>query len=129
MGGVGGVEGDGPGDRDLGGPPGMDVGRGEEADPRVAVLRVVPLEEGGAEGPGVLERAEAGGKGRPVLEGLEPRGGQKTRFDHAATPSYSWMSPPSRARRRTSRGSTGIGCPSVARGEARPRAWCGRPRL
>src|SRR5664280_1215998 len=71
MGGVGGVEGDGPGDRDLGGPPGMDVGRGEEADPRMAVRRVVPGEEGGAEGPGVLERAEAAGKGRPVLEGLE----------------------------------------------------------
>jgi len=50
------------------------------------------------------------------------RGGQKPRFDHAAAPWYSWMSPPSRSRRRMWRGSTGIGSPAVARGDARPRA-------
>jgi len=71
MGEVGGVEGDDPGRGDLRRPPGMDVGRGEQPDPGVAVLRVVPGEERGAEGPGVLERAEASGKGRPVLERLE----------------------------------------------------------
>ncbi len=35
------------------------------------------------------------------------RGGRNLRFDHAASPWYSWMSPPSRSRRRTSRGLTG----------------------
>ena len=33
-----------------------------------------------------------------IDRGDGPRGGQKPRFDHAATPSYSWMSPPSRER-------------------------------
>jgi len=58
-----------------------------------------------------------------------PRGGQKPRFDHAAAPWYSWTSPPSRSRRRTSRGSTGIGSPAATSGGARPRARCGRCRL
>jgi hypothetical protein len=49
----------------------MDVGRGEQADPAVAVRRVVPGEERVAERPGVLERAEALREGRPVLEGPE----------------------------------------------------------
>ena len=37
----------------------------------MAVDGVVPGKEGGAEGPGILERAEAVREGRPVLEGLE----------------------------------------------------------
>ena len=44
------------------------------------------------------------------------RGGQKPRFDHAAAPRYSWMSPPSMSRRRTSRGLAGIGSPAAASG-------------
>jgi len=61
------------------------------------------------------------------------RGGRKPGFDHAASPWYSWMSPPSRSRRRTSPGLTGpvigteIGPP--ASGEVRPRARWGRCRL
>jgi adenosine/AMP kinase len=57
------------------------------------------------------------------------RGGQKPRFGHAASPWYSWIRPPSRSFRRTSRGLTVIGTSSFARGVARPRARCGRPRL
>ena len=59
---------------------------------------------------------------------LDNAWGRKPRFDHAAAPWYSWRSPPRRARRRTSRGSTAIGCPA-ATGEARARARCGRCRL
>jgi hypothetical protein len=57
------------------------------------------------------------------------RGDHKPRFDHAAAPLFSWMSPPSRSRRRTLRGLARIGSPAAARGEARPRARWGRPRL
>ena len=57
------------------------------------------------------------------------RGDQKPQFDHAAAPSYSWMSPPSRSRRRTSHGLAAIGSPAATSGEARPRARCGRCRL
>jgi len=57
------------------------------------------------------------------------RRGQKPRFDHAAAPWYSWIRPPSRSRRRTSRGSIGIGSPAAASGGARPTARCGRPWL
>jgi hypothetical protein len=58
-----------------------------------------------------------------------PRGGRKPGFDHAAAPWYSWMSPPSRSRRRISRGLTGTGTKVSASGEARPRARWGRCRL
>jgi len=58
-----------------------------------------------------------------------PRGGRKPRFDQAARPWYSWMSPPSRSRRRTSRGLTGIGSRAPGSGEARARIRWGRPRL
>ncbi|HEY8869972.1 MAG TPA: hypothetical protein VIM30_11370 [Candidatus Limnocylindrales bacterium] len=57
------------------------------------------------------------------------RGDRKPGFDHAAAPWYSWISPPSRSRRRTSRGLTAIGSHASARGGARPRARWGRPRL
>jgi hypothetical protein len=57
------------------------------------------------------------------------RGDRKPGFDHAARPWYSWMSPPSRSRRRTSRGLTWIGSAAAASGGVRPRARWGRPRL
>ena len=41
------------------------------ADARMAVVVVVVVEEGPAEGPGVLQRAEALGEARAVLEGPE----------------------------------------------------------
>ena len=44
---------------------------GHQGDPRVTVLGVVPGEERAAEGPGVLDGAEAVGKVGLVLEGLE----------------------------------------------------------
>jgi hypothetical protein len=66
---------------------------------------------------------------RPGPWGKGPRGDRKPGFDHAAAPWYSWISPPSRSRRRTSRGLTGIGSDASARGWARPRARWGRPRL
>ena len=44
------------------------------------------------------------------------RGDRKPGFDHAAAPWYSWMSPPRRSRRRTSRGPTGIRSRASARG-------------
>jgi hypothetical protein len=69
MGEIGGVEGESPGNRDLGGPPGMDAGRGETADPRVAVPRVVPGGEGGSEGPGLIDRAEARRRQRQLHHG------------------------------------------------------------
>ena len=47
----------------------MNVGRREKPDPAVAMLRVVPGEEPGEEGPGILERAEAVRERGPVLEG------------------------------------------------------------
>jgi len=66
----------------------------------------------------------------PTENELPPgRGGQKPRFGHAARPQYSWIRPPSRSFRRTSRGLTVIGTSFFARGVARPRARCGRPRL
>ena len=46
-------------------------GRGHEADPRVAVLMVVPGEELAAEGARFLDGGEAGGEGGPVLERFE----------------------------------------------------------
>ncbi len=60
---------------------------------------------------------------------IAARGDRKPGFDHAARPWYSWMSPPSRSRRRTSRGLTWIGSAAAASGGVRPRARWGRPRL
>jgi hypothetical protein len=60
---------------------------------------------------------------------MAPRGGRKSRFDHAASPWYSWIRPPSRSVRRTSRGLTAIGASSFASGVARARARWGRPLL
>jgi hypothetical protein len=47
----------------------MDAGRGETADPRVAVPRVVPGGEGGSEGPGLIDRAEARRRQRQLHHG------------------------------------------------------------
>jgi hypothetical protein len=41
-----------------------------------------------------------------AASGMPPRGGQKPRFDQAASPRYSWIRPPSRSCRRTFRGLT-----------------------
>jgi hypothetical protein len=71
VGGVGGVQHRASREGDLLGAAVVDVGRGEQADPRVAMLDVVPAEEALAEGAGVLERAEPVREGRVVLEGLE----------------------------------------------------------
>src|SRR4029450_552281 len=49
----------------------VDVGGGQQRDPAVAVLEVVPAEEALAERSGVLDGAEPVGEGRVVLEGLE----------------------------------------------------------
>ena len=68
---VGGVEGLGPLGPDLGGRAVVDGGGRVVADARVPVLVVVIGEERFAEGPGVLDAAEAFGEGRAVLEGLE----------------------------------------------------------
>ena len=57
------------------------------------------------------------------------RGDRKPGFDHAAAPWYSWMSPPSRSRRRTPRGPTDSVSLGSARGGASPRARWGRCRL
>ena len=43
----------------------------QEADAGVVVSLVVPVEEVYGEGPGVLDGAEAGGKGWPVFHGAE----------------------------------------------------------
>jgi len=67
--------------------------------------------------------------GRMKSMRLAARGDRKPGFDHAAAPWYSWISPPSRSRRRTSRGLTSIGSHASARGGARPSARWGRPRL
>src|SRR5664280_64713 len=65
----------------------------------------------------------------PFSWGWSPVGIGNRDSNHAARPWYSWMRPPSRSRRRTSRGLTWIAPPAAAIGEARPRARCGRPRL
>ena len=49
----------------------VDVGRGVQAEPGMAVLVVVPAEEGLAVQPGGLDRAELAGEIGPVLESLE----------------------------------------------------------
>ena len=53
------------------GPAVVDVGGCVEADPRMAVVGVVPAEETPAEGVGVLEAAEAARELWTVLEGAE----------------------------------------------------------
>ena len=52
---------------------GVDIGRGEEGDPRVAVFVVVPGEEDLAMATGVLDGAAAVREVRSVLQGLEVR--------------------------------------------------------
>jgi hypothetical protein len=42
------------------------IGRGQQRDPAVVVLVVIPAEEALAEGAGVVDRAEAVGEGRVV---------------------------------------------------------------
>jgi hypothetical protein len=81
-----------------------------------------------------LRRRAGGIKARPCLPlvgevwafAVGPRGNRKPGFDHAARPYYSWTSPPSWPRRRTSRGLTGIGTRASASGGARLRARWGR---
>ena len=70
---VGGIEGLGPLGPDLGGRAVVDRRRRVVADARVPVFVVVIREERLAEGPGVLDAAEAFGERRAVLEGLEIR--------------------------------------------------------
>jgi hypothetical protein len=71
MGGVGAVQYHGTGSGDLPGAAGVDVGGGEQRDPAVVVLVVVPAEKALAEAAGILDGAEPVGEGRVVLEGLE----------------------------------------------------------
>jgi len=76
--------------------------------------------------------APVGGRPADLVERVfaaAARGDRKLGCDHAAAPWYSWIRPPSRSRRRTSRGLTAIGSRASARGGARPRARWGRPRL
>jgi hypothetical protein len=62
VGGEGSVQDGGSGAGDLLGAAVVDVGGGEQRDPAVAVLGVVPAEEAPAEGAGVGDRAEPVGK-------------------------------------------------------------------
>jgi hypothetical protein len=68
---IGGSQHHGAGAGDLLGAAVVHVGGGEQRDPAVVVLEVVPAEEALAERAGVLDRAEPVGKGRVVLERLE----------------------------------------------------------
>jgi hypothetical protein len=61
----------------------VDVSRPLEADTAVVVLVVVPGEEVDAVGAGILDAAEALGKIRAVLEGLEPGLGKRVVVGHA----------------------------------------------
>jgi len=85
VGGVGGVEGGGPLPADLLGGAVVHRGRGVQADPGVAVHVVVVLEERRAERSGVLDRAEAAGEVRAVLERLELRLGVGVVVRHVRT--------------------------------------------
>ena len=73
VGGVRGVEGLGPLGPDLGGGAVVHRCWRMQSDAGVAMNMVVVLEEVGAEGPGVLDGAEAAWERRAVLEGLEVR--------------------------------------------------------
>jgi hypothetical protein len=75
VGSVGGVEGGGALGADLGGGAVVDRRRGVQADAGVAVVMVVIVEEGVAEGAGVFDAAEVGWEGGAVLEGLVDRFG------------------------------------------------------
>ncbi len=66
MGGEGSIQDGGAGAGDLLGAAVVDVGGGEQRDPAVAVLQVVPAEEALAEGAGVGDGAEPVGEGRVV---------------------------------------------------------------
>lgn len=68
---VGGVEHPLAGRLGLLGATEVDGREGHQGDPGVAVLVVVPAEEGAAEGARVLDRLEPGGEAGPVLEGVE----------------------------------------------------------
>ena len=57
----------------LRGSPVVDVVRGEVCDAAVAMLGVIPREEGSAESLGGVLSGEAGGEARVVLQGLEKR--------------------------------------------------------
>ena len=70
-GGVGALQDRGAGAGDLLGGAVADVGGGEQRDPAVMVLEVVPAEKPLAEAAGVLDAAEPVREGRVVLEGLE----------------------------------------------------------
>jgi hypothetical protein len=71
VGGVGGVQHRASREGDLRRPAVVDIGRGQQPDPAVTVLEVVPAEEPLAERSGVLDRAEPVREGRVVFEGLE----------------------------------------------------------
>jgi hypothetical protein len=71
VGGVGVVEHDLAGSKDLLGAAEVHIGRGEQGDPAMVVLVVVPAERALVEAAGVLDRAEPVGEGGVVLEGLE----------------------------------------------------------
>src|ERR1035437_1838580 len=104
--------------------------RPEELGPRWARAPRCRTEPGGPEQGADRRRSNPDPElAELALDPHAPRGDRKPGFDHAAAPWYSWMSPPSRSRRRTSRGLTGIGSDASARGWARPRARWGRPRL
>jgi hypothetical protein len=59
-----------PGGLDICGPPVLDIGRGMQAEPAVAVLVVVPAEEVLAVRPGSFDGDEAAGEAGPVFQGL-----------------------------------------------------------
>jgi hypothetical protein len=82
VGGVGGGEGGGSFAADGGGVPVVEVGRGVQADPGVAVVVVVPGQERLAVRPGGLEGAEPGGEPGPVFQGLELRLGVRVVIAH-----------------------------------------------
>jgi len=67
----GGVQGSGAGLQDGRGAAIVDIFRGDEGDAAVAMLGVVPGEEPSTVCSGVLDRAEAFGEVRAILQGLE----------------------------------------------------------
>ena len=71
MGLKGGIHGDRTGFQDLHCPFVVDILRRHKGNAAVAVLGVVPAEERAAEGPGVLQGAEAQRKLRAILQGFE----------------------------------------------------------
>jgi len=55
----------------------MHLVRGHQADPAMVMVLVVPVEEGAAEASGILDAAEAFGKARLILQGLEMAFGER----------------------------------------------------